>query len=118
MFLAIKDELTIKEIWKARFFFQGHRDNMKSSPVHETFVSKQYSIKIIEGIPAIFRFQLFSSNVTKACIQSTETLTRDVFIEPPKELNLKTDGLIKLLNPLYSLTDNGDYWGKKFRNNL
>lgn len=70
---------------------------------------------MLVGIPAIFGFRLFSTDVTQAYIQSAEKLRRDIFINPPKEFNLKPDELLQLLNPLYVLPESGDYWGRTFR---
>ena len=114
--LAIKDANTDKERWKARFVVQGHRDKLKKSLVHDISVAKQHSIKKLIGIAAIFDFRLFSTDVTQAYLQSAEALQRDIFIKPPKEFELKPNELIKLLKPLYGLTESGDYWGRTFRN--
>lgn len=76
--LAIKDEGTGNEIWKARFMVQGHKDFMKNSLVHNLSVDKQHAIKILVEIAAIFGFRLFSTDVTypsisKVLKSSTET---------------------------------------------
>jgi len=97
--LAIKDEGTDREIWKARFVVQGHRDKLKKLLVHDISVARQHSTKILIGIAAIFGFRLFSTDVTQAYLQSAENLKRDIFIDPPEEFNLKPDELIKLLKP-------------------
>ena len=55
---------------------------------------------MLMGIAAIFVFRIFSTDVTKSYIQSAEKLNREIFINPPKEFNLKTDEIIKLLKPL------------------
>lgn len=70
---------------------------MNHALIHEKFVPGKYSIKILVGISAMFCFQLFSIDISDAYIQSTEHFTRDVFIEPNKEFNLKTDDIIILL---------------------
>lgn len=45
--LAIKDEGTGKEIWKARFVIQAYRYKLKKLMVHDINVIKNYSIKLI-----------------------------------------------------------------------
>lgn len=60
--LAIKDEGT-KNIWKARFVFQGPKDKVKHL-VHNIPVVRQHSIKLLLILASRFSFKLFSSDVT------------------------------------------------------
>ena len=82
--LAIKDEGTNREIWKARFIVQGHLDGLKNWLVHNISVIRQHAIKMLVGIAAIFGFQLFSTDVTQAYLQSAEKLQRYIFIDRQK----------------------------------
>jgi hypothetical protein len=84
--LAIKDEGTDKEVWKARFVVQGYRDHLKASLVHETATSRQHSSRALVGLAAIFGFNLFSTDVTQAYLQNAEKLLRDVYIKPTNVL--------------------------------
>lgn len=58
-FLSIKDEVTEREAWKARFVVQGHKDKMKRSILHDISVVQQHSIKLLDGLASIFDFQIF-----------------------------------------------------------
>ncbi len=116
--LAIKDEGTDKEIYKARFVVRGHRDKLKKYLVHDISVIKQQGIKMLIGIASIFGLRLFSSDVIQSYIQSLENLQRKVLIKPTKEFNLKPNELLELLKPLYGLAESGDYWGRSFRYHL
>jgi hypothetical protein len=49
--LALKDEGTPKEVWKARFVVQGYRDEMKTSLVHDAVTSKQHSSRMMLELP-------------------------------------------------------------------
>ncbi len=120
--LAIKDEGTDKEIWKARFVVLGHKDKLKKLMVHDINVSKQYTIKLIIALAAIFGFRIFSTDVIQSYLQSLEKLSRNVLVKPTKEivkeLNLKPNELLLLLKPLYGLTESGDCWGRSFKYHL
>ena len=116
--LAIKDQGTSKEVWKARFIVQGYKDKLKTSLVHNSPTSRQYSTRILVGLAAIFGFRLFSTDVTQAYLQSAEKLMRDVYVKPNGEFELAPNQLLKLLKPLYGLADSGDYWGQTFSQHL
>ena len=116
--LAIKDSGTKRELWKARYVVQGQKDKMKLSFVHDTSTARQFSIKLLVGLAALFGFRLFSTDVTQAYLQSSEELSRDVYVKPSPEFNLDSNQLLKLVKPLYGLADSGDYWGRTLMNHL
>lgn len=78
--LAIKNQGTNKEIWKACFVVQRPRDKLKNHLVHKISVAKQQTTKILIGIAAIFGFRMFSTDVTPVYIQSIENLKRYIYI--------------------------------------
>lgn len=116
--LAIKDGGTDREVFKARFVVQGYRDKMKTSLAHDSSTAKQSSTKMLIGLAAVFGYRLFSTDVCQAYLQSAEELLRDVYIQPGKEFELREDQILKLLRPLYGLSDSGDYWGATFSKHL
>ena len=75
--LAIKDEGTKDEVWKALFVVQRYRDKLKTSLVQDTATPRQHSTRILIGLAAICGFRLFSTDVTQAYLQSTENPMRD-----------------------------------------
>ena len=107
--LAIKDSGTNKEVWKARYVVQGHKDKLKLSFVHDTSTAVQFSVKLLVGLAALFEFRLFSTDVTQAYLHSTEELSRDVYVKPSSKVDLESNQLLKLLKPLYGPADSGDY---------
>ena len=116
--LAIKDIGTEQEVYKARFVVKGHTDAEKNILVHNSTNLRQSSIRTLIAIAAVFGFSLWSKDVSQAYLQSAEKLMRDVYVRPTKEFNLGADQLLKLLKPLYGLSDSGDYWHVTFANHL
>jgi hypothetical protein len=110
--LALKDEGTAKEFWKARLVVQGYRDKMKTSLVQDAATSKQYCSRLLVGLAATFGFRLFSTDVTQAYLQSSEPRRRDVVIKPAPDFGMDNGKMLELIKLLYGIADSGDYWGK------
>lgn len=51
-------------------------------------------------------------------MQSADRLMRDVYIQPTKEFRLPSNHSLKLLKPVYGLSDSRDYWHSTFSNHL
>jgi Reverse transcriptase (RNA-dependent DNA polymerase) len=98
--LTIENSGTSKEIYKARYVFQGFRYKNKTSLVHDASTSKLQSTKLLIGLAAIFGCRIFSTDVTQPYFQSAEPLMRDVYIKPSVEFELNANQVMKLLRPL------------------
>jgi Reverse transcriptase (RNA-dependent DNA polymerase) len=94
--ITIKDVGTNKEIYKARYVVQGHRDKEKTSMVHHNTTARQQSTRLLVGLAAIFGFRVCTHDVQQAYLQSAENLLRDVYLKPPAVLNLSSDTMLKL----------------------
>lgn len=108
--LGIKHESGTERL-KARFVLGGHRDREKKSLIHNSTTLKHQSVRLILALASVFGFDLWSSDVNQAYLQSAEQLKRDIFIRPD-ELMLAPDELLQLILPLYGITESGDYWGE------
>jgi Reverse transcriptase (RNA-dependent DNA polymerase) len=64
------------------------------------------------AIASMCGFTVWSEDATQAFVQSADNLMRDVYIHPPAEFNLSPNIILKLLKPLYGLSDAGDYWSR------
>jgi hypothetical protein len=110
--LSIKHDVTGEELYKARLVVRGFQDRFKRYLVHEPNVVYSTSVRMLVALAAIMGFTIWSEDVTQAFVQSSGNLLREVFVEPPKELELDSDLVLKLLKPLYGLSDAGDYWAR------
>ena len=68
--LSIKRSDDDKEVLKARFVLGGHRDREKSSLVHTSTTLWHCSVRILIALAVIFGFDVWSSDVTQAYLQS------------------------------------------------
>ena len=116
--LCIKNAETNNPLLKARFIAQGHLDKEKDTIVHNTTTLQQSSIGVLLALAALFGFRIWSTDITQAYVQSATELMRDIYIRPTKEFELGPDQLLKLLRPLYGLTDSGDYWNYTFQDHM
>jgi Reverse transcriptase (RNA-dependent DNA polymerase) len=116
--LAWKDPGTDNERWKARFVVQGHNDIMKRAIVLDTATLSQRGARMIFAMAAIFGWKVWTEDVRQAYIQTTGRLVRDVFLTnlhgAEAELKLKPHEALRLLRPLYGLTEAGDLWHAEF----
>jgi Reverse transcriptase (RNA-dependent DNA polymerase) len=108
--LGIKHESGTERL-KARFVLGGHRDREKKSLIHNSTTLKHQSVRLTLALASVFGFDLWSSDVNQAYLQSAEQLQRDIFIQPD-ELMLDHNELLQLILPLYGITESGDYWGE------
>lgn len=107
--LPIKDNETDAPLFKDQFFVQGHTYAEKrlvnsASNIWNVFVRLQFAITVV------FRFRIWTQDVSQAYFQSAQSPTRKVPITPSSELHLQSDECLQLLKLLYGSTDDGDYW--------
>lgn len=79
--------------------------------VHSASTLQPQSIRLLLSLAAIFDFDIWTSDVRQAYLQSAEPLARDIFIaHPVPEFELEPSQCLKLLKHLYGLCESGDLW--------
>jgi hypothetical protein len=102
-----------EENLKALFVLGRHRDRDTKKLVHSSAVLKQLSVRLLLATAAIMGFEIISSDVTQAYLQSASGLKRKVFVKP-NCIDLKPDELLQIMKPLYGLAESGDYCAQTF----
>jgi hypothetical protein len=73
--------------------------------------SRHRSLRLLFVLCSIVGFQIWTQDVLHTYLQSSEVLTRDVFIlNPPPELEHPPEHALKLIMPLYGLYGSGEFW--------
>ena len=109
--LAIKSLDTGKVKYKARYVVGGHRDRFKHMMVHSASTLQPQSVRLLLTLAAIHDFDVWTSDVKQAYLQSSEPISREIFIQKPAaEFGLQPHQCLQLIKPLYGLCESGDLW--------
>ena len=109
--LSIKSTEFGDEKSKARYVIGGHRDRHKEFMVHTSQTLQPASVRLMLAIASLFNFEVWTSDVRQAYLQSAEPLSRFIYIDPPSpEFALAPEQCLQLTNPLYGLCESGDLW--------
>lgn len=89
---------------KARYVVGGHRDVLKNMRVHSKSMLQPQSVRMLLALSMLSEFDLWTSNVRQAYLQSPEPLGRDMFIcNLVRELKLGPCQGLQVLKLLYDL---------------
>lgn len=83
--------------------------------VHSAQVLQPASIRLLLALAQLKDFEVWSSDVKHAYIQSESNISRDIYIKKATtEFELEPNQCLKLLKPLYGLCESGDLWHQTF----
>lgn len=86
----------------------------------------RYSMITTVAICVIFGFKIWTQDIYQAFLQSAFKLIYKIYLKPSNEVKKYIEIIsrhpLKLLRPLYGLSDSGDYWdftlSDRIRNDL
>jgi len=87
--------------------------------VHGAQTLQASSARLLLALASAYEFDIWSSDIKLAYLQSTEPLIRRVFIKnPAPQFELDPSECFELLKPLYGLSDAGDLWHMSLHKHL
>lgn len=94
---------------KSRLVIQGYNDSAKSEVLTQSPTIQRSSQRLLFPIALIKGLDFYTRDITQAYIQSKTSLSRNIFVTPPVELNQPPNVLLKILKPLYGIAEAGTH---------
>lgn len=106
--LALKSTMDGKIKHNARFVIGGHHDKLKHLMVHSIHTLQPQSIRRILGLAVTFGFDIWTSVVIQAYLQSALPLARKLYLDSSTpDLDQRPDRFMKSARPLNGLCESG-----------
>src|SRR5580692_7050629 len=112
----IKHPGTDKAYEKSHLVIQAYNDPGKDLILTQSPTVQRVSQRLILVLAVTFvdrnkkPLSLYLRDISQAYVQSQTPLARDFFAQPPPELGLPPNTILKLLRPLYGVPEAGNHW--------
>jgi Reverse transcriptase (RNA-dependent DNA polymerase) len=101
---------THNPVQKARIVVQSAFDPQKRFLITHAPTVHRLSPRLLCAIAASKGFKVWTLDVTQAFLQSDEPLMRDVYVVPPKEMNLPAEEIWRIQKPIYGIAESPKLW--------
>ena len=98
---------------KSRLVIQAHHDQGKKDILTQSPTIQRASQRIIVCLSMLLPMKLYTRDISQAYVQSTTNLARQLFVKPPKDVNLG-DNILQVVRPLYGVPEAGTHWFKTY----
>ncbi len=71
---------------------------------------KRLSMRLLLALATSYRMKLWTRDVTQAFVQSKSELRRPVYMRPPKEMQVPSGQVVKVVKPLYGVPESPMHW--------
>jgi Reverse transcriptase (RNA-dependent DNA polymerase) len=107
----IKQANTPQAFAKSRLVVQAYRDEGKQQVLTQSPTIQRVSQRLMLCLSvSLPDHQLHLRDITQAYVQSETNLIREFYIEPPVEMGLSKDVILKVVKPLYGIPEAGNHW--------
>ena len=108
---TIKNQGTPQAYSKSRLVVQGYNDDAEGLLTYAPTVQRASMRLLLALAPSVpSSWKIISRDVTQAYTQSKIPLSRNIYANPPKELCLSDEMVLKIQTPLYGLPEAGLHW--------
>ena len=107
----IKNIGTIDAYEKSRLIMQAYNDDDKAEMLTQTPTIQRMSQRLILALTVnMSHLNLFLRDISQVYVQSIISLARKFFIRPSIELGLREGTILKIIKPLYEVSEAGTHW--------
>jgi hypothetical protein len=119
----VKHKGTDKAFEKSRLVVQAYNDQEKDLVLTQSPTIQRVSQRIMLGITPMLLasgsgITLNIRDISQAYVQSTTTLNRDFYVQPPAELTehmgIPSDSILQVVKPLYGVPEAGNHWFRTY----
>ena len=75
-------------------------------------VSQRIILTLTPSLQQSKPIALYLRDISQANIQFSTYLSKDIFIQPPRELNLQPGTILQVVKPFYGVPETGNHWFK------